>query len=372
MYDIVIVGAGPAGLCLARELADTELKILILDKKKNAADVHYNTSGSFIDPKEWGIPNDCLHPIYETYFASKNEDVIKKGIENIINRKKLLQFLEKEAKKNKNLEIKYNTGVNNVEVFDGNIKSVSYCGEKVTGKLFVDCSGVSAVLSRKIGLAPTDVVKAVGCEYLVPLKTEINTADLFVGSDFKGGYGWIFPMNDKEAIVGWGSLLPKTFPHVEEYLKDMWKIDRVADRCELKPLRKDVAVFRTGMPLKKFHSGNLVIIGDTALQGNPLVGEGIRFVMDASRMAANAIKKKNLDIYDEQWLKKYYVSYKLGFKMQRRIVDASKDDKRLDFAVRRLKRMKNDDFRRLLSADLDYLFLFRLGWKSMIKMLWKY
>ena len=33
VYDIIIVGAGPAGLYLASELANTNLKILILDKK---------------------------------------------------------------------------------------------------------------------------------------------------------------------------------------------------------------------------------------------------------------------------------------------------------------------------------------------------
>ena len=55
-YDLIIVGAGPAGLCLTKELSDSNLKILLLDKKKNAEDVQYNTSGSFINPRKWGLP----------------------------------------------------------------------------------------------------------------------------------------------------------------------------------------------------------------------------------------------------------------------------------------------------------------------------
>lgn len=373
-YDIIIVGAGPAGLCLARELASTNMKILMLDKKKSADDVQYNTSGSFINAQEWGIPHDCLHPIHETYFASAHEFIRKKGIGNIINRKRLLKFLEQEARKNKNLTIIYNAAVVDVGLSGNHVESVTYIAKKkktvVSARLYVDCSGVSAIIGKKIGLAPAQPRVAVGCEYIVPLKTEKNTADLFIGSNFKGGYGWIFPLNEKTAVVGWGSLLPETFPHVEIYLKEMWDILRVKERCVLKPFKKDVAVFRTGMPLKKFNCGNVVIIGDTALQGNPLVGEGIRFVMDAARMAAIAMQKNNLQLYDQLWKKKYYTSYKLGFMMQKRIVSASLDDTRLDFGVRRLRNMKDTDFKRLLSGDLSYWFLFRLGWKSMLKMLW--
>jgi len=32
-YDLIIIGAGPAGLTLAKELSETDLKILVLDKK---------------------------------------------------------------------------------------------------------------------------------------------------------------------------------------------------------------------------------------------------------------------------------------------------------------------------------------------------
>jgi len=77
-YDLIIVGAGPAGLCLASELSDSNLKILVLDKKKNAEDVHYNTSGSFIDPNEWNLPSDILNPINKICFFSSNAVAEKK------------------------------------------------------------------------------------------------------------------------------------------------------------------------------------------------------------------------------------------------------------------------------------------------------
>ena len=100
-YDLVIVGAGPAGLSLTASLADSGMKILLLDKKKDVGDVHYNTLGSFIDPAEWDLPGHIFHPFHEVYFASKNESFTKKINANAVDRRKLLAVLEERSKKNK-------------------------------------------------------------------------------------------------------------------------------------------------------------------------------------------------------------------------------------------------------------------------------
>mgnify|MGYP006300762217 CR=1 FL=1 len=41
-HDVIIIGAGPAGLSLASELSP-KLKVLVLDKKRDAEDVQYNS-----------------------------------------------------------------------------------------------------------------------------------------------------------------------------------------------------------------------------------------------------------------------------------------------------------------------------------------
>ena len=38
MYDLVIIGAGPAGLTTAYELGDSGKKVIILEKKNKLAD----------------------------------------------------------------------------------------------------------------------------------------------------------------------------------------------------------------------------------------------------------------------------------------------------------------------------------------------
>ena len=377
-YDLVIVGAGPAGLCLTKELSDSNLKILLLDKKKNAEDVQYNTSGSFINPKKWGLPHHILNPIHKVYFCSKNEIAIKKWVAYIIDRKKLLTFLETKSRCNKNLKIEYKSDIKKIDYGRKGINYLIYSkagiSKKVSAKIFVDCSGLNAVLGRKIGITPSKVITALGVEYLVPLKKELHTADLFVGSNLPGGYGWIFPKNSKTAIVGYGTLSKKYFSKAETYLRVMWKIKRVSERCNLKPLEKNVGILRTGKPLNKFVEKNLVIIGDAAVQSNPLVGEGIRFVMDSSKIASKwiklSIKNNNLNLlenYCSEWKKKYYKKYKIAFTLQKIIKKASKNNNRLDFGVRRLKSISDKDFVELLSGNINYAFLLKIFVKSLLK-----
>ena len=383
-YDIVIAGAGPAGLSLARELADSGLKILVLDKKKSAEDAQYNTLGSLIEPKEWGLPSNILHPVNTLYFASKNQVAIKSvpvNSVNSVNRKKLLSFLERDAKRRGNVKVAYEALIDGVEL-DAGVKSIQYTskGKKkmVKAKIFADCSGVGVVIGGKLGLVPRNPVTAVGIEYIVPLKTEPNTIDLFVGSHFRGGYGWILPINSKKAIVGYGTLDKELFKDVQQLIDEMWNIPRVKERCEFKPLKKEVAVLRTGKPLKKFTQGNVVVVGDSALQVNPILGEGVRFVMDASRMAAKwikaAIKKGDISLlenYSREWRKKYCKKYELGFKLQELAKKHSKSDGNMDLGVRFLRKNSSKDLYRLISGDISYPFLAKIMGKALIKKLAK-
>jgi len=377
-FDIIIIGAGPAGLYLACELASSNQKILILDKKKNAEDVQYDTSGSFIDPVKWNLPSSILNPMNSVYFASKNETTVKRAKAYIIKRERLLNLFEDRAKKNNNLKIEYKATVTKVNLEKKRIKNIIYSKnnveKNVSAKIFVDCSGISSVLGRKTGLSPSKPIIALGVEYLVPLKKGVDEYVLLMGSNFNGGYGWIFPVDSKTAIIGHGTLSEECFSEAKVRLQKMWDIDKVSEKCIFKPIEEHIGVLRTGKPLKRFTKNNLVIIGDSALQANPLVGEGIRFVMDSAKIAAKHIKTsiKDNDLgllknYSREWKKKYYRKYKIAYMLQRIIKKYSSNDAKLDSGVRKLNNLSDHEFRRLLSGDLSYLFLFKIFLKSLIK-----
>ena len=376
-YDLIIVGAGPAGMCLARELTGSRLRILILDKKKNAEDVAYNTSGSFINPKNWNLPDYIFHPINRLYFSSKNKLIIKEENSFVIDRKKLLSFMEAAARENENLVIDYGIIINDIAGGAEGINYIVYTKNgkenRVSAKLFADCSGISAVLGKKLGISSSEI-QAMGIEYLVPLKKEPHAVDLFVGGSLEGGYGWIFPVDDSSAIIGFGTLFKNHFPHIEESLKNMWQIKRVSERCDFDPKERNIAIFKTGSPLKKFTAKNILIIGDSALQANPLIGEGIRFGMESARIAAKwvkrAFKEDNLKLiegYGREWKKNYYLKHKIAFWIQKMIKKNTHNDELMDSGVCKLGKLSAKDFRKLLSGDLSFGFLAKLFLLTLIK-----
>ncbi len=126
IYDLVIVGAGPAGLSLAYHLADSGLRIFLIDKKKDAGDVQYKTAGSFIDPEKYKIPKNILNPLSELYLSSKNEVLVVHGSAFVIDRVRMLRFLEKKAMENKNLVVHYNSKITHIESNGERISSIRF------------------------------------------------------------------------------------------------------------------------------------------------------------------------------------------------------------------------------------------------------
>ena len=125
-YDLVIAGAGPAGLALASDLAHARLNILLLDRKADAEDVRYHSSGSFINPADWDLPPSVLHPVGRIVFSSKNQTSVKRGVFYTIKRTRLLSHLEGRARENPNLTVLYGASVKTVHLRHCAIEKISY------------------------------------------------------------------------------------------------------------------------------------------------------------------------------------------------------------------------------------------------------
>jgi len=377
VYDLIIVGAGPAGLSLARELADSNLKILLIDKKRNAHDILYNSSGSFIDPKEYELPSYLVKPIGKLRFHSKNETLEVEAKGYIINRVELLKFLEKQAKKNKKLKTCYESTIEKIIIRNNRIEEIRYVqGNNIfnaSAKIFADCSGNWGILKNKLGAKSQVFNTSLGIEYIVPVKKDVDAADFFLGKQFEGGYGWIFPQDPRTVLVGYGTFCKKNFPGIEDKIRGMWNIDIVSERCDLPFIERRVALLKTGKPSRRLVKENCVFIGDAALQANPLLGEGVRFSMEASRIASKWIKKalaarclKLLDNYSSEWNKKNRAKYKLAWFLQRILNRISKNDVKIDKLLRSLKPFPTD-FKEIIKGNLHYNKLLKLLAKHLLK-----
>ena len=378
-YDLVILGAGIAGLSLANELINSGLKILLIDTKGEIDTVKYLSSGSFLNNNNLKLPEKLFYNVNKLYFYSGSNLLIKNIKARVIDRKGLLKFWYNNLLNDNNIDIQLGVNLIDLKIKKNTVKYIVFSRKsktfKVFAKVFADCTGFNSYIGKKIGLFRQNYIPAFGIEYLLPLKNQIKKIFLFIGKGLNSGYGWIFPLNKKYAIAGFGTIDKNDFKNVRSIFSKMYENWHLSKICKFKPSNITFATLKTGYPVKSLTKGNVLLIGDSALQANPLIGEGIRFIIDAAGMAAKwikiAISNNNIKIlhnYSKQWRQKYYKMYKNAFFIQRFLYYACKNDKICDKGISVLKCASNNEIEQIIGGNISFCLLFKL----FLKALWKY
>ena len=341
-YDVVIIGGGTAGLMLARELGKFKKKTLILDRKKDLLEFSFNTLGSFLNLDDFGLTHNVVAQDIDTIcFHSKRMKRRVKSDLYILDKKQVhIEILD--AIDTESVTIKTEVNIKSIER-DENGKFLSVTDqnkEKYTGKLFVDASGTNAIISKKVGLRDKKVALATGVEYNVKYFGKPSEGHLLIGKVYQGGYGWIFPLKNQRAIIGFG-----TFD--EEIVKDLKnRLHKILEIPSIKKLvQKDNDNVEGGsIPitpvLEKFVLNNLICVGDSVSQVNPIVGEGYKFIFEAALMASKAINKsldRNdlncLNEYEKDWKNRFSANYNRSKKSQKRFFKYSQNNFLMDYIL---------------------------------------
>ena len=362
LYDVVIVGGGTAGLMLARELGNNKKKTLLLDRKKNLLSFTFNTLGSFINLEEFKLTDYCVAQKIDT--AVIHSKSFKGHLEigaYILDKKKvheeLLASIDTDF-----VDIKLGVQITNInQDLNANFTSVEdKKGIAYKGTIFIDASGTTGVISRKIGLCPKITELATGVEYNVEYLGKPNEAHLMIGKDYKGGYGWIFPLKDKRAIIGFGSFDTSMIKGLKKKLNHILELPNIKEL-----VKKDNDLVEGGsIPitpvLQKFVQGNLVCVGDSVSQVNPIVGEGYKFIFEAAIMASKAIintlDKNDFNLlldFEKDWKQRFLSNYNRSKTAQKRVVSLSKFDVLTDFGMILLKLRGNRKNIQTLSGEYN-------------------
>lgn len=332
-YDIVIIGAGPAGSIAAREAARKGASVLMIDRRKEiGAPVRCGEGLGQKHVERMGIklaPQAISARINGARVIAPNlkDDIVIKTPETkgfVLDRKVFDKDLAKDAGR-AGAQIAVKCEAYNLIKEDEKVVGVKYVynGRKreVRAKVVIAADGAESIMARLAGMK--DAVAALydtdyGFEYeMVNVKLEDNGRDfsdlieIFFGREWAPrGYTWIFPKGPDSANVGVGiGGLEK--PNAIHYLHKFMLADAVRHRFEnAVPVASKGGAIPVGAPIKEFCMDGFIVVGTAAHQVDPIHGGGIGLAMNAGRMAGivaaesaadNKTDKETLDRYKKEW-----------------------------------------------------------------------
>lgn len=320
-FDVVVVGAGPSGSVLSRDLAMQGVSVLVLDKKKfprkkpcaggltrramhalsvdidDVVEDHTRTAKIFIDNR----------PIFHQTFDTP--------IIGMVRREQFDHFLINKAT-SAGAEFWEDTSFKSVSGKSGNLTIETSKG-RIQSRFLVAADGVKSRVVKQLGLK-------INCDFMTAVEAEVYPRDTRILENFLGtahydfgvipeGYGWIFPKKD-HLNIGILSISKKVRGykhHFESYikLKDILSGSDVIDyRRHLIPFRSDRHnVFANQLGLA---------IGDATGYTDPLTGEGIYYAVQSARLAASALMEalnrgdNDLAVYNKTIKKEFHTDLK--------------------------------------------------------------
>ena len=334
MYDVIIVGAGPAGSTAALYAHKLGLNCILLDKavfprdkicgdalsgksvrlmrELNLLEGVEKLEGSEINRITFGSPS---HSQFDVHLkGNKNNDFITKGY--VVPRKIFDNFLFKKA--DELTETRQGFTVNDIIYQNDNISGVK--GTNIEGKeeilnapIIMGCDGANSIIARKLGLYEMDMENtavAIRC-YYEGVEGLSNQIELHYVSEVKPGYFWLFPAGNGKANIGIGlskNDAKKEDRTLRQIMDEIVQSDYFRSRFgNARPLEKPVG---WNLPLgriqRKNHGNGFMLLGDAAGLVDPFTGEGIGNAMVAAKHAMQvASKAKNHKDYSERSFSEY-------------------------------------------------------------------
>ena len=379
-FDIVIVGAGPAGSSAAHEAARNGSSVALLEKESVVAETVRTSGVTWIkDAQSFGIPDDCYNPIKNYSFCSPtntvtiSDDVAKAAVLDV---RKTYRHLAKQAQES-GAKLFVDTNVTDV-ITDEQKKPIGVIAKstdkeiKFNAKVIIDCSGFQSVVGKMLGLVTQWERFGAGAEYEVRAENvDDKTWWLMVGQKYSpAGYAWIFPVGGDIVRIGVGVGKPESDVDPTERLNELMenKEGPIKDLGEITKIEFHYGLIPNDGLSRKTVYDNLILVGDSAGQANPLVLEGIRYAIRfgrvAGKVASDAIKNDDtsenaLRPYETDWKKAIESKINSASKVQNRWIGLSDEqwEKELDV----ISELSADEFLDFIRADFGISKIVRLA-----------
>ena len=369
-FDVVVVGGGPAGSSAAHMAAKSGCTVALIEKEKEIAETVRTSGVTWIsDIKKFGIPEECYNPIKKFSFCSpKNSVKISGEIAKaaVLDVRKTYRFLANRAKTSGS-ELFTSTNVTEV-LKDTSGKCVGVIAKsdgkqiQFNSKVVIDASGFVSVIAKELGYVTQWKKFGAGAEFEVKTeKLEHDNWWLMVGQEYSpAGYAWIFPTSKDTARIGVGIGKPDSDVDPTVRLNELLekKLGPIKDLGNIEKIEFHYGLIPNDGVSRKTVYDNLILVGDSAGQANPLVLEGIRYAIRfgevAGQVAADAIKngdttEMSLSPYEKEWKRAIESKINSAGKVQNRWVGLTDDEWDKELSI--IEELTADEFLDFIRAD---------------------
>ncbi len=362
-YDIVVVGAGPAGSITAKHAAMSGAKVLILEKRAEVGSPV--RCGEGLDKN--GLPKIGIKPDKKwianevkgahIYAPNGKRIELKEGqagneVGYVIRRDVFDKELAKQAIR-AGADIMVKTSAIDVIEKDGFIKGVKakHMGEhfNINASIVVGADGFESQVGRWAGIdttvKPKDVYTCFQYD-MVGVDVDSDFSDFYVGSCAPGGYAWVFPKGKHRANVGLGLQVGmiKEKGEPKRFLDKFVKANK--DLSKGTPIAHIAGAVSVCAPIERTVGNGILLVGDAARQIDPMTGGGIVNSgiagQIAGKVAGEAVKAKD---FSAEFLSKYEKGWreKLESKMYRNWM-----------AKEKLTKLSDDKINKIIEAIIEY------------------
>ncbi|MCX8158200.1 MAG: FAD-dependent monooxygenase [Candidatus Diapherotrites archaeon] len=302
-YDVVIIGAGPAGCSSAKNLSE-ELKAIIIDSNKlprekpcggilvkEAMNFIKNLKPPekiFVEPKEIKI---------EYIDLNKNEKFFSNEKYWNIDRKEFDKWLLYLAKENK-IDVCDNTflldfyyskkGKENITL---KLKS-PYFEREIKTKYLIGCDGALSTIRRKI--FPKKIRWLMGMQEITKNSINLKNTVFIYDNEICDSYSWLIP-KDNKVIIGSG-LEPKEAKQKFGLLRR--KIRGMFGKLENGMINGWPALNPNSISDIFLGKDNILLAGEAAGLISPTSSEGISFALESGKYCAEAINESCEDLVE--------------------------------------------------------------------------
>lgn len=301
MYDVVIVGMGPAGASAAAALSRGGLAVLGFDK-----DTHprYKVCGGGLSARVAQLLDPAFQSVIEhtvngVQFVYRGQDPVliesSQPIAYMVMRDRFDHYLLQQAV-HAGTEIRNGEGVIAVRQESDGVEIVTE-RDRYRAKIVIGADGANSLVARHL-FPNRSLYRAPALESEVPIENGRyypgpSTILVDVGAA-RQGYGWIFPKQGGLS-VGIGEFRRKSKSLRATFDQFIQGEPGLTGRTVPRPLGHPIPAFSDSQEqrglraVSQFVSGRALLVGDAGHLVDPLFGEGIYYAVRSGQLAAQAI-----------------------------------------------------------------------------------